>query len=194
MTENSYHLVEIFYSLQGEGHRIGTPAVFVRFSGCNLSCAFCDTPYEEVNLKLTESELIAKIEDFPVKSVIFTGGEPTLSLKETLIRRLKERNYYLAIETNGLLPVPQGIDWITVSPKTSLSTIRQRSGSELKIIFGSQKNLEEWRRLDFRYFYLAPENGRDTLKPENNLAVIEYVKQHPEWRFTTQLHKAVGIR
>jgi organic radical activating enzyme len=194
MTENKYQLVEIFHSLQGEGERTGTPAVFVRFSHCNLSCSFCDTPYEEVNLELEENELLEKIASFPGKSVIFTGGEPTLALKPSLVDKLKKRGYFLAIETNGLLPVPPGIDWITVSPKTEFASIRQRSGSELKIIFGTQRNLAEWLTLDFQYFFLSPENGRNKLNEENNRRVAEYVKSHPEWRFTTQLHKALGIR
>ena len=192
--ENKYELVEVFYSLQGEGFRSGTANIFVRFSHCNLSCSFCDTPYTEVNLTLRESELIKKIKTYPSKNIIFTGGEPTLALKESLVRKLKKEGYYLAIETNGLIPVLKEIDWITVSPKTALKFIKQKRGNELKIIFGTQKNLAEWRKLDFDYYFLSPENNRETLNPENNRRVIEYVKNNARWRFTTQIHKVLGIR
>ena len=193
MTENKYDLVEIFYSVQGEGFRMGTQNIFVRFSHCNLSCSFCDTPYNEINLVLSEKELIEKISSFPCKNIIFTGGEPTLALTRSLVEILKKKDYFLAIETNGMLLVPEGIDWITVSPKTGMNTIQQKTGNELKIVFGTQKNLDEWLNLDFEQFYLSPENDYSNLNLDNNIEVIEYIKHHHQWRFTTQIHKVLGI-
>lgn len=194
MMGNKYELVEIFYSIQGEGARMGTANVFVRFSHCNLSCHFCDTPYNEVNISIGEDQLIEEIKKYPVKNVIFTGGEPTLALKKSLIRKLKDEGYYLAIETNGLKKVILGIDWITVSPKTAMSSIAQKSGSELKIIFGKQKKLENWLKLNFKHFFLSPENDYDKLNIQNNRDVLDYIKINPEWRFTTQIHKVLNIK
>jgi 7-carboxy-7-deazaguanine synthase len=191
---NKYKLVEIFESIQGEGKRLGTVNIFVRFSFCNLSCHFCDTSYNEVNLELSEDELIHRIATFRSKSIIFTGGEPTLALRASLIHKLKDRGYYLAIETNGLKKVPEGIDWITVSPKSALSKLAQTSGDELKILFSTQKNPEDWLQLNFKHFLLAPVNDRDTLHSQNNRAVFDYVLSHPQWTFSTQVHKILKVQ
>jgi 7-carboxy-7-deazaguanine synthase len=189
-----YKLVEIFHSLQGEGQRLGTANVFVRFSHCNLSCQFCDTDYDEVNDELTAAEIVAQIATFACPNVIFTGGEPTLALDADLLTRCKLEGWYLAIESNGLQPVPAAIDWITISPKTSISSLRQRHGDELKIVYGTQKDLPAWRQLDFTHFFLSPINERNQLNPENNRQTLNYVLANPQWRFTTQLHKVLGVR
>ena len=107
---------EIFYSLQGEGYHTGTPAVFVRFSGCNLKCSFCDTQHEEGTL-MTDDEIIAEVSKYPAATVILTGGEPSLWIDDALVDRLHEAGKYVCIETNGTRPLPASIDWVTCSPK-----------------------------------------------------------------------------
>ena len=107
---------EIFYSLQGEGYHTGTPAVFIRFSGCNLKCSFCDTQHEAGTL-MTDDEIIAEVSKYPAVTVILTGGEPSLWIDDALIDRLHKAGKYVCIETNGTRPLPESIDWVTCSPK-----------------------------------------------------------------------------
>ena len=107
---------EIFYSLQGEGYHTGTPAVFIRFSGCNLKCSFCDTQHEAGTL-MTDDEIIAEVSKYPAVTVILTGGEPSLWIDDALIDRLHEAGKYVCIETNGTRPLPESVDWVTCSPK-----------------------------------------------------------------------------
>ena len=114
---------EIFYSLQGEGFHTGTPAVFIRFSGCNLKCPFCDTHHEEGTL-MSDEEILAEVRKYPARTVILTGGEPSLWIDEELINLLHQAGKFICIETNGTHPLPDGIDWITCSPK---------QGGELKL-------------------------------------------------------------
>lgn len=112
---------EIFYSLQGEGHHTGVPSVFVRFSGCNLKCPFCDTRHEEGSM-MADEDIIAEIRRYPARWIILTGGEPSLHIDEDFIEKLKTgTGKLIAIETNGTHPLPKGIDWVTVSPKTGIS-------------------------------------------------------------------------
>ena len=113
---------EIFYSLQGEGFHTGTPAVFVRFSGCNLRCSFCDTRHEE-GVMMTDEEIVEKVSSFPARIVILTGGEPSLWIDKALISRLREAGKQICIETNGTRPLPDGIDWVTCSPKENAPVV-----------------------------------------------------------------------
>ena len=126
MMENKYELVEVFYSLQGEGFRSGTANIFVRFSHCNLSCSFCDTPYTEVNLTLSESELIKKIKTYPSKNIIFTGGEPTLALKESLVRKLKKEGYYKSSSGIGIKSVNRLLNRWDPYPANLTITLREK--------------------------------------------------------------------
>ena len=107
---------EIFYSLQGEGFHTGTPCVFIRFSGCNLKCRFCDTKHEDGTM-MTDEEILDYISQFPSNNIILTGGEPSLWIDQSLIDKLHEAGKYIALETNGTNTLPSGIDWITCSPK-----------------------------------------------------------------------------
>ena len=116
---------EIFYSLQGEGFHTGTPAVFVRFSGCNLRCSFCDTRHEE-GVMMTDEEIVEKVSSFPARIVILTGGEPSLWIDKALISRLREAGKQICIETNGTRPLPDGIDWVTCSPKENAPVVLER--------------------------------------------------------------------
>ena len=122
---------EIFYSLQGEGYHTGTPAIFVRFSGCNLKCDFCDTQHEEGKM-MTDDEIIAEVKKYPAVTVVLTGGEPSLWIDDELIDRLHQAGKYVTIETNGTRPLPAAIDWVTCSPKQSPQRTSTRLSSGTK--------------------------------------------------------------
>ncbi len=211
----SYQVKEIFYSLQGEGYHSGRPAVFCRFSGCNLwsgkeadrdkaICKICDTDFlgtdgEEGGNYRTAAELAQKIdtlwtkENNPVKPfVVCTGGEPLLQLDNNLIDALHERNFEIAVETNGTIPAPERIDWLCVSPKENTKIIQTR-GDELKLLYPQERlDPEKYTSYDFKYFYLQPvDNERLN---ENIQETLEYVLSHPKWRLSLQLQKILKIK
>ncbi len=212
----SYAVKELYYTLQGEGARAGRPAVFCRFAGCNLwsgreadrataVCRFCDTEFVGVDgpgggrfpdaASLARSIRAAWPEDDPPRGkpyVVFTGGEPVLQLDPALIDRVREEGIEIAIETNGSLPVPDGIDWICVSPKAN-TTLTVSSGHELKLVYPQRgAPPEAYRRLAFDYFFLQPMDGPD--RAANTKAAVEYCLHHPEWRLSLQTHKLVGLK
>ena len=127
---------EIFYSLQGEGYHTGTPAIFVRFSGCNLKCDFCDTQHEEGTM-MTDDEIISEVEKYPAVTVILTGGEPSLWIDDEFIDRLHRAGKYVCIETNGTRPLPAAIDWVTCSPKRGAKLAIDRM-DEVKVVYEGQ--------------------------------------------------------
>ena len=127
---------EIFYSLQGEGYHTGTPAIFVRFSGCNLKCDFCDTQHEEGTM-MTDEEIITKVKKYPAVTVVLTGGEPSLWIDDQLIDLLHQAGKYVTIETNGTHPLPASIDWVTCSPKQGAKLAIDRM-NEVKVVYEGQ--------------------------------------------------------
>jgi len=175
---------EIFYSLQGEGAWTGTAIIFIRFSGCNLKCDFCDTLHEEGKI-MSDEEILQELKKYPCKRICLTGGEPSLQLDQTLVDKLKEAGYTLHIETNGTRPLPNGIDWVTVSPKYKKMVLTQ--ADELKIVYLGQ-NLSEWTNWPAKTRFLQPCSG------ENIAEVIAYIKAHPEWRLSLQTHKMINIK
>lgn len=209
-----YSVKEIFYTLQGEGAQTGRAAVFCRFAGCNLwsgreadrdlaICRFCDTDFADTNGPgggkfATAILLAAAIErTWPAEStsgkrfVVCTGGEPLLQLDKPLIHALHTLGFEIAVETNGTLVAPPGIDWICVSPKAG-TELKQRSGSELKLVYpqpGADPGLFE--TLKFRNFFLQPMDGPE--RESNTQAALEYCMQHPKWRLSLQTHKMLGI-
>lgn len=212
----AYIVKEIFYSLQGEGVQTGRPAVFCRFSGCNLwsgkpedredaVCKFCDTDFVGTDGSYggvygDAKELLRGIaQTFPRnissktrKLVILTGGEPALQVDDQLVRALHEKDIEIAIETNGTLCLPEGIDWISVSPKAD-TELSVRSGTELKLVYPQAGILpESLEGLDFRYFLLQPRDGSDV--KENTGRAAQYCLFHPQWRLSLQTHKILGIR
>jgi 7-carboxy-7-deazaguanine synthase len=211
-----YFIKEIFYSLQGEGAQVGRPAVFCRFSGCNLwsgreadrstaVCRFCDTDFVGQNgngggIFSSPQELAGTvIRHFPNQTkgkakpfVVCTGGEPLLQLDTDLVAAFHAEGLQVAIETNGTLVPPVGIDWICVSPKAR-APLKCLSGNELKLVY-PQEGLdpETFESLNFSYFYLQPEDS-----PRRDIHIqkaLQYCLQHPLWRLSLQIHKILGIR
>tara|TARA_A100001015_G_scaffold285446_1_gene352962 strand:- start:22 stop:651 length:630 start_codon:yes stop_codon:yes gene_type:complete len=207
-----YRIKEIFFTQQGEGKNTGKDFVFVRFSGCNLwsgqekhrasaICKFCDTDFygtDGINGgKYQVKELIEKIKSLWISAdsqirVVLTGGEPLLQVDEGLISSLKKENIYIAVETNGTLEAPDGIDWICMSPKAN-TEIKLRKGSEVKVVY-PQKNLnpDNFNILDFKNFYIQP---MDSENYEDNVSQsVKYCMQNPNWKLSLQTHKILGIR
>ncbi len=209
----SYAVKEIFHTLQGEGANAGRPAVFCRFAGCNLwsgrerdranaICRFCDTDFvgtdgegggrfaEAGGLARAVAETWAAKEDGP-KLVVCTGGEPLLQLDAALIAAFHAEGFEIAVETNGTIAAPEGIDWLCVSPKAG-ATLVQESGDELKLVYpqaGAEP--ERFRHLPFGNYYLQPMDG--PARKENTAAAVAYCLAHPQWRLSVQTHKVIGI-
>ncbi len=203
---------EIFLTLQGEGGQAGRAAVFCRFAGCNLwsgrekdraaaVCTFCDTDFVGTNgpgggrfktaQALADAVEAAWTGGADERLVVCTGGEPLLQLDETLVAALHARGFMIAVETNGTLPAPAGVDWICVSPKADAPVV-QRRGQELKLVW-PQAGVDPARfvGLDFERFYLQPLDGPD--RAAATQACIDYCLSHPRWRLSTQTHKYLGI-
>lgn len=175
---------EIFYSLQGEGFHTGTPAVFVRFSGCNLKCSFCDTQHEK-GILLSDEEIINQVNSYPCRMVILTGGEPGLWIDEQLIEMLHKAGKYVAIETNGTCVLPEAIDWVTCSPKDA--PLRVKRIDEVKVVYQGQ-DVSPYLELPAHQYFLQP------CSCQNIKEVIDYIKMHPQWRLSLQTHKLIDIR
>jgi 7-carboxy-7-deazaguanine synthase len=213
----SYTVKEIYYTLQGEGANAGRPAVLLRFAGCNLwsgreqdrataQCDFCDTDFVGTDGpgggRFESSEALARAVSglWPAgggapgarRFVVCTGGEPLLQLDESLIAALHASGFEIAIETNGTLLPPPGIDWVCVSPKTGVE-LALRWGDELKLVF-PQEGLppESLEGLDFQHWFLQPMDGPD--RARNTELAVRYCLSHPRWRLSLQTHKLVGIR
>jgi 7-carboxy-7-deazaguanine synthase (Cx14CxxC type) len=208
----TYSVKEIFLTLQGEGGQAGRPAVFCRFAGCNLwsgrevdraqaVCTFCDTDFVGMDGpgggRFPDAEALADAVAATWtggpdnRLVVCTGGEPLLQLDAPLIGALHARGFTIAVETNGTLAAPAGVDWICVSPKAQAQVV-QTSGQELKLVF-PQAGVDPQRfaALDFERFYLQPMDGPDRVA--NTEAAIAYCLAHPQWRLSVQTHKYLGI-
>lgn len=183
---------EIFYSLQGEGRYAGTPAVFVRFSGCNLRCGFCDTAHESF-AEMSESEIMERIARFPAKRVVLTGGEPTLQLTRSFMETLHERGYRIHVETNGTNRLPAEADWVVCSPKGA--PLRLEHVNELKVVFtGDDTEPERYSNVEADCYYLQPCDVKDVERnAQITAAAVGYVKAHPQWNLSLQTHKFINI-
>lgn len=182
---------EIFYSLQGEGAFTGTPMVFVRFSGCNLSCDFCDTQHQS-GTWMSDTAILDKVGQFPAQTVVLTGGEPSLYIDDDFIDLLHTRGYRVHIETNGTRLLPGAIDWVTCSPKINCQTEGQQplvldSADELKVVYTGQP-LDMFDAFCCRVRYLQPCSGK------NIAQTVDYCLRHPRWRLSLQTHKLIDIR
>lgn len=190
-----YRINEIFYSLQGEGHWTGTPMVFVRFSGCNLRCPFCDTDFKKyVEMSLDEVLIAVRSLAGECRRVVFTGGEPSLQLDQALVDALQKEDFFIHVETNGTHPLPKGLDWVTLSPKTDIvgmvgnPEVVIEVADELKLVYHGGADPEKWRYFPAVYYYLQPCSG------ENTEEVVKYVLEHPLWGLSLQTHKLLNIR
>jgi 7-carboxy-7-deazaguanine synthase len=209
----TYSIKEIFYTLQGEGAQAGRPAVFCRFSGCNLwngresdrggsVCTFCDTDFVgtdgEGGGKFSDAQALAAVIDslWPAsysasKYVVFTGGEPLLQLDGALIDAMHRAGFEIAIETNGTLPVPAGVDWICVSPKMGSKLVLER-GNELKVVIPQlEQDLSAYEHLDFANFFVQPMDG--PLAAFNTRLAIDTCRRNPKWKLSLQTHKLLQI-
>ena len=189
---------EIFYSLQGEGYHSGTPAVFVRFSGCNLQCPFCDTQHSS-GTEMTEEDIAAAVGGYPARMVVITGGEPALQLTSSLVDKLHLLGKYVAVETNGTRRLPENVDWITLSPKDMWLGENARPvlarADELKLLFEEGLPVGDYEDIQVAHRFLQPVDTDDQrLNDANKNAAIAYIKQHPQWRLSLQIHKLLGIR
>lgn len=210
----SYQVKEIFYTLQGEGANAGRPAVFCRFAGCNLwsgreqdrataVCQFCDTDFVgtdgTLGGKFADADALARLieaqwpaDDREHRLVVMTGGEPLLQVDAALIAALHARGFQIAVETNGTIAAPAGIDWICVSPKAGAPWV-QREGQELKVVWPQAGfELSELEAARFTHRFLQPmDNAR---RADNTQACIALCMQRPAWRLSLQTHKITGIR
>jgi 7-carboxy-7-deazaguanine synthase len=214
-----YTVKEIFYTLQGEGAHAGRSAVFLRFSGCNLwtgrerdrvraVCTFCDTDFvgtgpdggSFATAAALADEVAARWRDGSDSSgdgtgqrfVVCTGGEPLLQLDPPLIEALHDRGFAVAVETNGTVTPPAGIDWTCVSPKADASLVLHR-GDELKLVFPQPRGEpERFAALEFRHFFLQPMDGPNLAA--HTRQAVAYCLAHPQWRLSLQTHKLLGIR
>lgn len=188
---------EIFYSLQGEGLNSGTAAVFVRFSGCNLHCPFCDTDHIE-GKDMTDDEIVCEVSKYPGKLVVLTGGEPAIQIDGEFLKRLKDTGKTVAVETNGTIPLPEGIDFITLSPKFQFcegAEIKVSRCDELKVVFTGVDDISVYGSIETENRFLQPCNTGDAERDRViTMEAIEYCKRHPEWRLSLQTQKILKIR
>lgn len=208
----TYAVKELFLTLQGEGAQAGSRAVFLRFAGCNLwnglesgrasaVCRFCDTDFVgtdgEGGGKFAGAEALADAvaacwgDDPDHRLVVCTGGEPLLQMDLPLIAALRARDFRIAVETNGTIAAPAGIDWICVSPKAAEPLV-QTSGNELKLVYPQPENTPaDFAHLDFQHFFLQPMDS--PAQAENIAAATRYCLENPKWRLCLQTHKLIGI-
>ena len=210
----SYKVKEIFYTLQGEGTHAGRPAVFCRFASCNLwtgqetdraraICQFCDTDFVGTDGDgggkfATGGDLAAAVEsrwpdgEWERRMVVCTGGEPLLQLDRDAVDALKSKGFYIAVETNGTIAPPSGIDWLCVSPKAGAPLVAT-SGQELKLVYPQDfGDPEQFLALDFESFRLQPMDGPELAR--NTALAVDYCLGHPQWELSLQTHKYLGIR
>lgn len=203
MRNTVYHINEIFYSLQGEGFHTGRPAVFVRFAGCNLRCPFCDTDFSHSE-PMTAEQIARRVFDYsthPHTLIVLTGGEPSLQVDNELVDALHAHQQTVTIETNGTRPVPDNIDWVTLSPKAvpaAESKVVLTQADEVKVVFteSTEKLLPLWRTtIRASHYYLQPcaQPGTEPIQT-NTEAVVEYILSHPDWKLSLQTHKYLHIR
>ena len=189
---------EIFYSLQGEGFNTGTPAVFIRFSGCNLECPFCDTQHQG-GKEMTEGDIIEEVAHYKANLVVVTGGEPALQLTESLVEMLHFLGKTVAVETNGTVELPKNVDWITLSPKDAFlgekATPILKEADELKVVFDGENEPILYENININHRFLQPCDTGDAEKNKEIIEkTIEFCKEHPEWRLSLQTHKILNIR
>lgn len=200
-----YAIVEIFQSLQGEGSNTGMPAIFIRFGKCNLACVWCDTDYKHFK-KMPLSEIMQKVRSFSAKNIIITGGEPSIQPQiDKLLIALKAENYFIAIESNGLKPIPQAIDYIAVSPKCYYwNKYRQEcisKADEVRIVVDEGEDIFAFcefieQKINAKYYYLSPCEIRLQMNLLETITLLGRLNQRQsklKWQLSIQSHKLIGI-
>ena len=210
-----YKVNDIFSSLQGEGHHTGRAATFVRFAGCNLRCSFCDTDFTHYR-EMSAEEIVKSVKQYTTRFVVLTGGEPSLQVDDTLVTALHEAGFYIAVETNGTRLLPEGIDWVTVSPKQPLTTtplpqIESGRVNEIKVVlYGTANDIllsvehlekeaeytrDSFHNLPSPLLFLQPCDVGDAQRnAEITRQCIEYIMQHPCWQLSLQTHKLANFK
>lgn len=192
-----YKINEIFYSIQGEGINAGVPAVFIRFSGCNLSCPFCDTEHNEGRM-MTADDIVTEVKKYPSRLTVVTGGEPSLFIDDRLVDALHAIGRSIAIETNGTRKLPSGIDHVTLSPKDAFCDGAQPvidSCDELKVVYCGHNDPGRYENIDARARVLQPCDTGDPVRNAKLTAdALDYCLKHPQWRLSLQLHKLLNVK
>ncbi|MDR0505222.1 MAG: 7-carboxy-7-deazaguanine synthase QueE [Dysgonamonadaceae bacterium] len=187
---------EIFYSLQGEGGRQGEASIFIRLTGCNLRCNFCDTDFEN-GKDMTENEILDIIEDYPCRWIVWTGGEPSLQLTDDVLLYFKLQGYFQAIESNGHYKLSDILDYIVVSPKGNTDYAKKINPyvDEIRLTVAWKGMIPDIRSLPkAKMFFLSPVFTKYLTSTQANINYcVEYIKQHPKWRLSLQMHKLIGI-
>ena len=190
---------EIFYSLQGEGYYAGTAAVFVRLSGCNLQCPFCDTQHES-GTEMSDEEIAREAAKYPARLVVITGGEPSLQLTKSLVDTLHDEDKFVAVETNGTHRLPSNVDWITLSPKDLCLGDEARVDlaivDEIKVVFDGEHEPHMYNGIMCTHArFLQPCDTGDEAKNKALWAeTMDHIQRHPLWRLSLQTHKLLNIR
>lgn len=189
---------EIFKSLQGEGFNTGTTAVFIRLSGCNLRCPFCDTQHHD-GIEMSEQEIIDHVLQYEIPLVVITGGEPSLQLTSTLVTALHKISKTVAVETNGTHPLPENVDWITLSPKDMFvgdeARIVLTKVNEIKVIFDGEHEPKPYNDITVTHgHFLQPCDTGDNEQNDRIVRqTVDYIMRHPQWRLSLQTHKMIQI-
>lgn len=195
-----YRINEIFYTLQGEGRHTGRAAVFVRFSGCNLNCPFCDTDYKTYT-EMTADDIINEVRQWrDCGFIVLTGGEPSLQVDDALVEAFHKEGFYVAIETNGTRQLPKAIDWVTLSPKNCFVEKAPKlvvgKVDEVKVVFDGVHDPKPYGNLSRSiYLNLQPcDTGNAMRNREVTHQCVEYIKRHPKWHLSLQTHKYIHIQ
>ncbi len=196
----TYRINEIFYSLQGEGRHTGRAAIFIRFSGCNLKCPFCDTDFKAYN-EMTITDIMSRVNEWKdCGFVVLTGGEPSLQVDEALVNALHRQGFYVAMETNGTKEVPESIDWVTLSPKNCFvehaPTLAVNKIDEVKVVYDGKHDPKTYSTIGKGlYLNLQPcDTGNAVRNREITKQCVDYIKQHPQWHLSLQTHKFIHIQ
>ena len=198
--EKSYPIVEIFNPVQGEGQHTGVPSVFIRFGGCNLSCAWCDTDFSVFN-RMPISDIMDTLSQWTTKRIVYTGGEPAMQKLRPLSDELHSKGYNIAIETNGTIELEEGVvDWICVSPKNMVHPehpIKQRKGDELKVVYtGQDLSMYDNLKKGFDNLFLQPcyDESKDAgTNGKTFHSTFDMVMNNPGWNLSLQTHKWMGV-
>lgn len=192
-----YLINEIFYSIQGEGVNAGVPAIFLRFSGCNLKCPFCDTSHQ-AGSPMSLDDIMHEVSRYDASLVVLTGGEPSLFIDDAIVEALHNAGKTIAIETNGTHPLAAGIDHVTLSPKDDFCNNAQtviEHCDELKIVYCGDNDPSRYNHIEASHRVLQPcDTGDDEQNRRITSEALDYCLSHPQWRLSLQLHKILNVR